>query len=169
MYIWKVIKIGSNIDICFLVFLSFNWKLNRDTFLGEIIFCELGKKWFACLPVDMWKIHHWSIYCLFFYYEIFQSYRKIWTINWIVICTYVPVKSLHFVLFPSGLFVLWNKMFKMYLKQCSFHSLGGSYYPRYGVYHSYSFFYSLAIIYLSTNIAISFCVLEPHKNGILHK
>lgn len=51
LYIWKVTKIGSNIDICFLVFLSLNWQVNRDTSLGEITFCEVGK---YQLPVCCW-------------------------------------------------------------------------------------------------------------------
>jgi hypothetical protein len=70
-------KTELNIDVCFLAFLFFNWQVNRDTSLGEIIFCELGKNHSACFTVDAWKIHHLSICCLFFIMKFIGNTEKI--------------------------------------------------------------------------------------------
>lgn len=76
LYIWKVTKIGSNIDICFSVFLSLNWQVNRDTFLGEITFCEVGK---YQLPVCWWAHGKYIIgaYVVYFWMmKYFSSTEK---------------------------------------------------------------------------------------------
>lgn len=51
LYIWKVTKIGPNIDLSFLVFLSLHWQVNRDISLAEITFCEAGE---YQLPICRW-------------------------------------------------------------------------------------------------------------------
>ena len=60
-------KLGQILIFAFWYFCLLIGKLiGLHTSLGEIIFCELGKNQFICLPVDTWKVHHWNIWFLKF-------------------------------------------------------------------------------------------------------
>ena len=105
MYIWEVIKIGLNIDICFLVFLSFNWQVNRDRSLDEITLCDFGK---YQLPVCQWTQGKYIIGAYVDYFLI----MKYSMINLILIYLYGLDRPLHFVLFIFVFHVFsWTRAF----------------------------------------------------------
>lgn len=65
-------KLGQILIFAFWYFCLLIGKLiGIHTSLGEIIFCELGKNQFLCLPVDTWKVHHWNMFSKI--YEMFQN------------------------------------------------------------------------------------------------
>ena len=77
-------KLGQILIFAFWYFCLLIGKLiGLHTSLGEIIFCELGKNQFICLPVDTWKVHHWNI-CFFKFMKCFRI-QKIYVIHLIVI------------------------------------------------------------------------------------